>query len=65
MTYKIIFSKKAEEDLIIEFYHSVFTNTAKKYFLETLKSVKRLSKYPESGRIVPELQMRIFLYTEN
>lgn len=57
-TYKAIFSRYAEDDLveIVEYYHQINPEYALK-LLETIETrVNELKKFPERGRIVPELE---------
>lgn len=56
--YKAIFSRYAEDDLveIVEYYHQINPEYALK-LLETIETrVNELKKFPERGRIVPELE---------
>jgi toxin ParE1/3/4 len=58
MTYKTVFSRYAEEDLIeiLDYYSSTNPEYSLK-LIETLeKRVSELKRYPERGRIVPELE---------
>ena len=57
-TYKAIFSRYAEDDLveIVEYYRQINPEYALK-LLETIETrVNELKKFPERGRIVPELE---------
>jgi toxin ParE1/3/4 len=58
MTYKTVFSRYAEDDLIeILDYHSSINPEYSLKLIETLeKRVSELKRYPERGRIVPELE---------
>jgi toxin ParE1/3/4 len=58
MTYKTVFSRYAEEDLIeiLDYYSSINPEYSLK-LIETLENrVSELKRYPERGRIVPELE---------
>ena len=58
MTYKIIISHLANVDLerIISYYYELNKPTAKKYYKNIIKSIKRLKDFPLTGRIVPEIE---------
>jgi toxin ParE1/3/4 len=57
-TYRIIFSRYAEDDLneIIEYYHPINQEFALK-LLDTIEArVNELKRLPERGRMIPELE---------
>ena len=58
MKYKIYFSKISNMDLenIIEYYFELNRRTAKKYYDGILILIKKLTKFPFLGRIVPEFE---------
>jgi toxin ParE1/3/4 len=57
-TYKVIFSRYAEEDVneIIDYYLAVNKEYALKLLDDIETRVNELKKLPERGRIVPELE---------
>jgi len=57
-TYKTIFSRYAEDDLIeiIEYFQSMNPGYAEKLVSIIDNRVNELKKYPERGRVVPELE---------
>jgi toxin ParE1/3/4 len=57
-TYKTKFSRYAEDDLleILDYFSSINSAHAEKLLDVFEKRVGELKKYPERGRIVPELQ---------
>ena len=56
--YKTVFSRYAEDDLteIIDYYIPINTDYAEKLLNVFEKRISELKKYPERGRIVPELE---------
>ncbi len=67
MAFKVEFSLKAEEDfdVLLEYYNSKNNQTAKEYYLGILNTVKKLEKFSQIGRIVPEfLDENIRTYRE-
>ena len=58
MDFKILFSHLSSIDLeeIIEYYYQLNKNTAKKYYNNILNNIKKLKRFPEIGRIVPEFE---------
>jgi plasmid stabilization system protein ParE len=58
MKLKVSLSKTALVDLetIVEYYWQLNRKTATRYYKEILLSIKKLSSFPEIGRIVPEFE---------
>lgn len=58
MAGEISFSPAAKEDLgdIVAYYRELNPETARRYFEEIVSSLRRLTEYPESGRVVPEFE---------
>ena len=58
MKFKVLVSKTALIDLetIMEYYWRLNHKTAKQYYEEILLCAKKLSSFPEIGRIVPEFE---------
>jgi len=57
-TYKVVFSRYAEDDLleIIDYYLAINRQYLKK-LLDTIEGrIKELKKFPERGRVIPELE---------
>ena len=57
-TYKTVISRYAEDDLIeiLDYYSSINAEYSLKLMGTLEKRVSELKKYPERGRIVPELE---------
>jgi toxin ParE1/3/4 len=43
-------------EAIVEYYYALSPKTAKRYYNEILETVRKLSTFPEIGRIVPEFE---------
>ena len=58
MEYKFFFSSLFNTDLekIISYYHGVNIPTSKKYYYGIMEQIKRLNRFPQLGRIVPECE---------
>ena len=62
MKKKIIQSKLSLIDLeaIIEYYYPLNKKTAARYYKEVISSIKKLTQFPEIGRIVPEFEEEFY-----
>ena len=62
MKKKIIKSKLSLIDLeaIIEYYYPLNKKTAARYYKGIISRIKRLTRFPEMGRIVPEFEEEFY-----